>query len=359
LKSATGSGKSFTTASLVENFKRNVDKETIKVLISVPNPALVSQLEKDFKEYGVAFSYSGWTGAKKYQNTEIVIVNDGMLRSKTSDKSWFDDIDLVIVDECHRLDPTSKIYKIISKIKTPNKFALTGTLPPNIYNYWKLVGLFGPVLYEKNSKDLRDEKVLTDLSVKIIKLIHPKKTLPKKVSKTSEDWNPLINYLNELDFIYNSDDRNSLIQKIVSKLNDNTLILVNHLDHGSKIFDKLSLIDNKKVFFIKGEVELDDRETIQNLMENANDIICVAMSSIFATGINIKNIHNIIFACGGKSFVRIVQGIGRGLSLHENKDKLIVFDIADNSEYSERHLEKRQSIYTAECMNWKLVDMIL
>ena len=105
---------------------------------------------------------------------------------------------------------------------------------------------------------------------------------------------------------------------------------------------------DKQVFFVKGEVEVEERDRIKKVMEDNSNVICIAMSSIFSTGINIKNIHMIVFAAGGKSSIRTIQSIGRGLRLHDSKDRLSIIDLADNLKYGERHVEKRKEIYTQE-----------
>jgi superfamily II DNA or RNA helicase len=357
IKSATGSGKSFCVASLIENFWRNRPSRKFKALIVVPGISLVSQLVGDFENYGVNFSYSAWTGTVKLQDSDVVIVNTENLVSKIKDNPWVFDVDLLIVDECHRVTTTSKISKVVAKFKTPNKFGFTGTLPKDKYESWKIIGTFGPLLFEKNSKELRDENILTDVSVKMVKLIHPEHTIPKKSKK--KDKSPTDDYLAELNFIYNSKKRNEIIKKLANKLTNNTLILVNHLEHGDLLEKELESLIDKKIIYIKGDVDLQNRmDSIQN-MENENNIVCIAMSSIFSTGINIKNIHNIIFVSGGKSFIRIVQGIGRGLRLHESKDKLIIVDVFDNLTYSSGHASERQRIYDDEQIPWNEKEIIL
>jgi superfamily II DNA or RNA helicase len=357
IKSATGSGKSFCVASLVENFWRNRQTRTFKTLIVVPGISLVSQLAGDFENYGVNFTYSAWTGTIKLTDSDIVIVNAENLISKIKENPWVYDVDLLIVDECHRVTTTSKIGKVISKIKTPHKFGFTGTLPKDKYETWKIIGTFGPVLFEKNSKDLRDENILTDVSVKMVKLIHPESTIPKKSKK--KDKSPTEDYLAELNFIYNSKKRNEIIKKIASKLKNNTLVLVNHIEHGDALEKELKALPDKQIIYIKGDVDLQNRlDSIQN-METDDNIVCVAMSSIFSTGINIKNLHNIIFVSGGKSFIRIVQGIGRGLRLHENKRSLVIIDICDNLKYSEDHAVERKTIYDDEQIPWSEREIIL
>lgn len=357
VKSATGSGKSFCVASLIENFWRNRKSRSFKALVIVPGISLASQLVGDFSDYNVNFTYSKWTGASKLEDTDVVIVNSENLTSKVKDNPWIYDVDLLIVDECHRVTTTSKLSKIIPKFKTPNRFGFTGTFPKDVYETWKIIGTFGPLLFEKNSKDLRDEKILTDVSVKMIKLIHPEMNKPKKSKK--KDKTPTEDYNNELSFIYNSSSRNNIIKKLAKGLSNNTLILVNHLEHGDILYENLNSLEGKEVLYIKGDVDIQNRlEGIQN-METSDNIICIAMSSIFSTGVNIKNLHNIIFTAGGKSFIRIVQGIGRGLRLHENKQSLRILDINDNLKYSESHSQQRKDIYDEEKIPWSEKEIIL
>jgi superfamily II DNA or RNA helicase len=212
-------------------------------------------------------------------------------------------------------------------------------------------------LFEKNSKDLRDENILTDVRVKMLKLMHPDHKIPKKSKK--KDKSPTEDYNNELNYIYNSTERNELIKKLASKLNNNTLILVNHLEHGDALMNTIQSTPDKNVIYIKGDVDLESRMQSIVDMEQKNNMICIAMSSIFSTGINIKNLHNIIFVSGGKSFIRIVQGIGRGLRLHENKEKLVIIDIYDNLKYSQDHATERKSIYDDEQIIWNEKEIII
>jgi superfamily II DNA or RNA helicase len=121
----------------------------------------------------------------------------------------------------------------------------------------------------------------------------------------------------------------------------------------------MATIPNKEAYFICGEMPVEERQDIIHKMEEQNDIIVVAMASIFSTGINIKNLHYILFIAGGKSFIRIVQGIGRGLRLHENKNFLTIIDVYDNLEYSEQHAEERKLIYDDEQIEWKEIEVIL
>jgi len=336
---ATGAGKSLAQALLIENYLRNFDRPNFKCLVIVPGLSLVEQLQKDFKEYEVTFTYSGWTGDNPLQDTQVVICNTQNLNSKFLENDWLIDVDLLITDEAHGVNSDSNLSKIINKIHTPNKFGFTGTLSDKLIDRWKTIGIFGPVIYEKSSKELRDENFLSNVEVHVIKLLHQN---PHKFK-----------YKQELEYLYENEKRNQLIGKLVDKLENNILIMVNHLNHGDNLLSVLSDRFCGRVFFVKGEMAVEERLKIIQMMEDRNDIICIAMSSIFSTGINIKNLPNILFVGLGKSYIRVVQSIGRGLRLHENKHKLRIFDVCDNTRYSTSHAEYRQNIYSDEEIQWK------
>lgn len=342
---ATGAGKSLAQALLIENYMRNVPCGTFKCLIVVPGLSLVNQLQGDFDDYGVTFTYSGWSGGTELQDTQVVICNSENLNAQFSDNPWILDVNLLICDEAHKNTKDSLLPKMIKKIRTPNKFGFTGTLSDDKEDQWKTIGTFGPVIYEKKSKELRDEEYLSDVDINVIQLNH----FPIKRFK----------YKDELEYLYKHEKRNKIIGKLANTVSGNVLIMVNHLDHGDNLLSALSSRSDKMVYFVKGEMEVEQRKEIIDLMEKNDNIICIAMSSIFSTGINIKNLPNIIFAGLGKSFIRVVQSIGRGLRLHDNKMKLRIFDMMDNMKYSFAHALHRQSIYDKEEIPWKIKEVSL
>lgn len=345
----TGAGKTFTTAALIENYYRNSNnKLTFKCIVIVPDLTLVEQTYNEFLSCGISYKITKWTGSHKPDLTSnVVICNIGILQSQFEDNDWVKFVDLLIVDECHKIKPDNKISKIITKIKTHNRYGFTGTLPEEQIDKWSIIGKFGPVIYEKSSFELRVEDFLVNVEVKGIN-INYSSAVPKILDNE---------YRNELDFIYKSNFRNNLIKNLCSRLANNTLVLVNHIEHGEIIYNTLSELTDRQVYFIRGEVEVEEREKIKREMELNNNIVCVAISAIFSTGVNIKNLHNIIFAAGGKSFIRTVQSIGRGLRKHENKDRLIILDLADNLKYGNAHSTKRQSIYTREKIKYSIKDV--
>jgi len=348
IKLGTGGGKTLTIASLLMSLYSNNPK--VKILILVPDLGLVNQTYNDFIEYNVLFKFTRWTGKIKPDLTaNCIIANRGILQSQFDDNDWIKYIDVLVVDECHTIKKSNKVSKMVNKIHTFNKFGLTGTLPDDKPEQWNVIGKLGKVIYDKDSYQLRLESYLTNVDIKIINISYKDK--PLVVSGNN-------NFKAELDFIYTNNFRNNVIKNICSKFNNNSLILVNHLAHGDALFDDLSQIDNKKVYFVKGEVDVEERDKIKKIMETNNDVICIAMSSIFSTGVNIKNIHMIMFASGGKSFIRTIQSIGRGLRLHESKNKLIIIDLADKLKYGTRHSDKRKEIYKSEKINFNITDIV-
>jgi superfamily II DNA or RNA helicase len=342
---ATSAGKSLAQALLIENYTRNVSNDTFKCLIVVPGLSLVNQLQGDFEDYGVTFTYSGWTGGTEPQDTQVVICNSENLLSQFTDNPWILSVNLLITDECHKISADNQISKIINKIHTPNKFGFTGTLSDKPIDQWKTIGTFGSVIYEKKSKELRDEGYISDVEITSLQLNHPK---TKKFK-----------YKDELEYLYKHEKRNQIIAKLSDALIGNTLIMVNHLDHGDQLLHIVRSRSDKRVFFVKGEMEVEERKKIIDMMEKNDNIICIAMASIFSTGINIKNLPNIIFAGLGKSFIRVVQSIGRGLRLHDNKSKLRIIDVSDNLKYSYSHALHRQEIYDKEQIVWRSKEIAI
>ena len=348
IKLGTGGGKTLTIASLLMSLYE--DNPKLKILIIVPDLGLVNQTYNDFDEYNVKFKFTRWTGKIKPDLTaNCIIANRGILQSKFEDNDWIKYVDTLVVDECHTIKKSNKISKMVNQITTNNKFGLTGTLPDNKPDEWNILGKLGKVIYDKDSYELRLESYLTSVDVKVINISYNDK--PLYISGNN-------NFKTELDFIYTNKFRNNVINNICNKFNNNSLILVNHLAHGDALYDKLSQSKDKQIFFVKGEVEVETRDQIKKIMETNSNVICIAMSSIFSTGINIKNIHMIMFASGGKSFIRTIQSIGRGLRLHESKNKLLIIDICDQLKYGIRHGDKREEIYKSEKINFTTTQIV-
>ena len=342
---ATGGGKTFIIANLVYIVSQLISKQE-KILIIVPDIGLVEQTYKDFVSYNFPIEQvTKWTGNNELNlNARVIIANLGILQSEKSDLSWFKEVGMLIVDECHKLRKGNKVCKLIDKIPTLRRFGFTGTLPEGEIDKWNINNNLGPVIYKKTTTELREDvgdKYIANAQALAVYLEYDR--VPDYTSIAASQ-----RYLFELDFIHNSEFRNKVIKSVVGKLNNNCLILVDHIAHGDVLYKTLSDLQNKRVYFIQGSVEIEDRQKIQQMMEAQNNIVCVAISKIFSTGISIKNIHYIMFAAGGKSKIKVLQSIGRGLRTHKDKDLLVLIDIVDNLVYGKKHYKKRKEFYEIE-----------
>ena len=343
---ATAGGKTLTIASLIQSvFETN---KSMKCLLIVPDLGLVNQTHSDFKEYGVSFLHSKWTGNDSLNlGSNVIIANMGILQSAKSDVSWSSHVDMVIVDEVHKLRKTNKINKVLRGIRTPHRFGFTGTMPEEKIDQWNIIGLIGPILFEKNSYQLRQDDYISPVVAQVLKLEYASQ--PEKGKK----GDPTDGYRKEHDFIIESTFRNNIISKLSNNFSNNALILIDYIRHGEELYDCIKKeCPDKIVYFIQGEVEVSQRDTIKKIIENKNNVVCIAISKIFSTGVNIKNLHYIVFAGGGKAKIKILQSIGRGLRKHESKDKLTIVDIADQLKYGYQHMVKRMTFYKKEKINY-------
>ena len=347
---ATAGGKTLTIASLIQSVHKTDTK--MKCLIVVPDLMLVNQTYNDFIEYKVGFSFSRWTGSHKLTlGTNVVIANAGILQSSKTDLSWIDHIDMLVVDEVHKLRKGNKINKVLKNIQTNHRFGFTGTLPESQEDCWNITGKIGPILYEKNSYQLRSEKYIANAEAVIIKLEYS--SPPRHFLRRATD--PGERYRKESEFLRANQFRNNTLATIVSNFTNNGLLLVDYIEHG-KILEQHFKIKcpHKQVYFIRGDVAVEDRDKIKKLIESSKDIVCVAISKIFSTGISINNLHYICFAGGGKAKIKILQSIGRGLRKHKDKKKVVIIDVADQLYYGKKHMDKRLSIYKEENLNYAI-----
>lgn len=388
----TGGGKTLLMALLQQSFYK-LGKQTC--LVALP-AHLVIQTSKDFISYGIPETdIALWDKDNEFEIKPIVIASYKMLQAKLSSfkhltvrkqkenetvndysehleqykdkekirlKTWkkaknqytkkLNEIDLILLDEVHTLRKNNKLNSIISLFDTKHKFGFTGTLPEDKLDEWNIIGKIGPILENISSYELRQQGHLSDVLAQIIRINYknPIMTAPGKL--------PTSAYIEECEWIYNNTYRNNIIVHFASKFTNNCLIIVDRLAHGSLLYELLTnKLPDKKVYWIRGEVENEDREAVRKLMESENNIVCVAMSKIFSTGINISNLHYIIFAQGGKAKITLIQSIGRGLRLHENKNRLIIIDLADILHYGIEHVEIRLKHYEKEKIQYELRDI--
>jgi len=342
---ATGGGKTLIIANLVYAALHQIEP-TEKILIVVPDLGLVSQTYKDFTSYNFPIEIvSKWTGNTELDpNARVIIANMGILQSKSSDISWFSKVGLLVVDECHKLRRGNKVCKLLDKVPTLRRIGFTGTLPENNIDTWNINNFIGPVIFKKTTTELRAAaggEYIANAQCLAIKLDYDFKPDYTAVSSGQR-------YLLELDYIHNSKFRNKVIKQLAHNFKNNCLILIDHIAHGDNLYKELSTLTDKQVYFIQGSVEVEERRRVQEIMEQHNNVVCIAISKIFSTGISIKNIHYIVFAAGGKSKIKTLQSIGRGLRVHENKDILTLVDIVDDLIYGIKHYDKRKEFYDLE-----------
>ena len=349
---ATAGGKTLIIASLLETIhKQHIDN--LQALVIVPDLGLVNQTYDDFNDYSVSFTHTKWTGNNTpVLGSNVIIANLGILQSKNTDTSFLEHFDVVIVDEVHKLRRGNKVNKLINKIHTPHKFGFTGTLPEDQVDQWNILGKIGPVLLTKTSKALSEEKYVTPAKVIMLQMHYNSQpeapTDPSQVAAA---------YRKEMEFIMRNKFRNETIAKLSETVPNNMLIIIDYIEHGELLEEIISQQCDKKVYFIRGEVDVEERDRVKKIMEDNKDVICIAISKIFSTGINIKNLHYIMFASGGKAKIKIVQSIGRGLRLHTDKKEVIIFDIGDSLRYGLRHMDKRLTLYRKEQFSYGIREI--
>jgi superfamily II DNA or RNA helicase len=346
LVSPTSSGKTLISYSITRYY---VNKG-LKVLIVCPTTSLIEQAHKDFLDYGwdcddlVHKVYSG-----RAKTTDKPVMISTYQSIYNLEKSYFEYFDVVIIDECHQSTAKS-IQGILHKMcDAKYRFGLTGTTQPEKVHIWTLEGLFGPVYKVIGTQELMERGSIAKLQIKILILEHNSKKF-----ETYED---------ELQYIIGNEKRNNFIKNLALDLKGNTLILFSRVDtHGRILYDLInSSTDNeRKIFFVYGGVDTEQRETIREITEKENNAIIVASYGVFSTGISIKNLHNLIFASPSKSKIRNLQSIGRVLRKSNTKNKAILYDIADDisnnnrKNYTLTHLIERVKIYNEENFNYQI-----
>ena len=292
---ATAGGKTLTMASLLEFYYKNYSKN-FRCLIIVPDLGLTNQTKNDFEEYKTSFSTSKWTGKDKLNlSTNVIVSNLGILQSSKQDISWIEHIDLLIIDEVHKLRRGNKVNKILKKVKTSNRFGFTGTLPPDNLDKWNIFGKIGPLLYFPQNFHIILYYCYIFLEVfehfewSLNFLLELNYNTPS--TEIYHGTNSNAYYIQENEFIRHSDYRNNLIAKLCNKLDNNGLILVDYIEHGELLLEALqATCKNKDVYFIQGSVDTEQRKDIQDYMEAQKNVVVIAISKIFSTGINIKNL---------------------------------------------------------------------
>jgi len=358
LLSPTASGKSLIIYLL---FRQLLDYQNLKGLIIVPTTSLVEQLYSDFADYS---SHNGflvedavhriYQGKDKVSDKPLFISTWQSLY--TMPPEYFEQFDYIIGDEAHLFKAQSLTTIMTSANKTKYRIGLTGTLDGTKTHKLVLEGLFGPVEKVITTKELIDNKQLSDFQIKCLVLKHS-----EEISESMKN----ATYQEEIEYLISNKNRNRFIRNLAISLGTNTLILYQMVEkHGQILYnDIFEKANGRKVFFIHGNVDTDDREEVRRIMEKENDAIVVASFGTFSTGINIRNLHNIIFASPSKSRIRNLQSIGRGLRQSEGKEMATLYDIADDLRYKKhmnftlQHFVERVKIYNEEKFPFKIYNI--
>ena len=349
LISPTASGKSLMIYSIVRYFV-GLNK---KILLVVPTTSLVEQMFKDFQDYGwdaENHCHRIYAGRERVNTNEVTITTWQSVYQL--DRKFFEEYDVVIGDEAH-LFKSKSLVSIMDKLHHAKyRYGFTGTLDGTQTHKWVLEGLFGPSYKVTQTKKLIDEGHLATLDIQCLVL----KYKPQKFD-TYED---------EIQFLISHEKRNNLITNLALDLKGNTLILYSRVEtHGAVLFDKINknASDKRKIFFVHGGVDAEDREQVRSITEQENDAIIVASYGTFSTGINIKNLHNVIFASPSKSRIRNLQSIGRVLRKGKSKVRAKLYDIADDlstrsrKNYTLNHFIERVKIYVQEQFNYEITSV--
>ena len=361
LVSPTASGKSFIIYSLIRYYSHLIKEDVNnRILLIVPTTSLVEQMYTDFQSYGWNVKkychrlYSGYSN----QTDKKVLISTWQSLYKLP-KEYFKQFGCVFGDEAH-LFKSKSLTEIMTKlVDCKYRIGLTGTLDGAHTHKLVLEGLFGAVNKVTTTKKLMDKKQLSNLAVRCLILKHSEANA-KIVSKGK--------YQDEIDYLVSSKARNNFIRNLALKIKGNTLVLFQLVEkHGKELFKIINekAEENRKVFYIYGGVETEEREKARAIVENENDAIIVASYGTFSTGINIKNLHNIIFASPSKSRIRNLQSIGRGLRLGDNKVNATLYDIADDLNYKSKenytlkHFQERINIYNEEEFDYEIHNINL
>jgi superfamily II DNA or RNA helicase len=329
---ATGAGKTLMTAALsksVEHLGRS--------LVIVPNKSLVTQTEADYinlgldvgvyfgdrKDYGKTHTICTW------QSLNNLFKNTADAGEETLDEFFFEDIACVIVDEVHMAKADvlkTMLTGVFSNI--PIRWGLTGTIPKDKMDQVSLLVSLGPVIGKLSAKELQDRGVLAQCHVNIVQL---------------KDKVEFTNYQSELKHLLEDSNRLDTIAALIDKVNltGNTLVLVDRVNAGKEIVSRLGT----NAVFVNGGTSLSDRKDEYDEVATSDDKIIVATYGVAAVGINIPRIFNLVLIEPGKSFVRVIQSIGRGIRKAEDKEHVQIWDVTSSCKFAKRHLTQRKAFY--------------
>jgi superfamily II DNA or RNA helicase len=355
LLSPTASGKSLIIYNLIR-YHQHLNR---KQLIIVPTTSLVEQMYGDFQDYATA---NDWAvsenchriyGGKEKSNEYPVTISTWQSIYKFP-KSWFDKFDVIYGDEAHLFKAKSLTTILDKCVNAKYRIGTTGTLDGSKTHKLVLEGIFGQVKKVITTKKLMESKQVADLKIIAMVLDYPE--VDRKTVKG-------MSYQEEMDWLVSNHKRNLVIRNLSTTQKGNTLVLFQFVEkHGKVLHDMITKkCTGRKIFFVFGGTDTETREQIRSITEKEEDAIIIASYGTFSTGINIRNLHNIVFASPSKSRIRNLQSIGRGLRKGDNKVSCNLFDIGDDLQwkskknYTLNHMVERIKIYNEENFNYKLV----
>jgi superfamily II DNA or RNA helicase len=356
LLSPTASGKSLIIYLLLRHYQPLVDG---KILIIVPTVNLVQQLYSDFGEYSYDDTWDVreqahmvYQGQSKGSDKQILISTWESIYKLGID--YFGQFDVVIGDEAHGFKANSLTSIMQKCYNAKYRIGTTGTLDGTKTHKLVLEGLFGKVYKVTSTAELMEKGTLAQMMINCLMLHYPEDICKKMKGAKYED---------EVSFLVENEARNKFIRNLTVSMKGNTLVLYKLVGrHGKLLYESIKekVGQNRKVFFISGQVPAEDRENFRKITESQDNAIIVASYGTFSTGVNIRNLHNIIFASPYKSRIKVLQSLGRGLRKGEIKDKLELFDISDVLQYKAyknhtlKHFMHRMEIYNSEKFDYKL-----
>jgi len=361
LLSPTSSGKSFIIYHLIRYYLENHDK---KILIIVPTTSLVNQMYGDFadySEYDENFNNQDechriYSGQDKVSHQRVIISTWQSIYKMGP--NYFQEFGMVIGDEAHTFKAKSLVAIMSKCTEAQYRIGTTGTIGEDSkVNRMVLEGNFGIVHRVITTKKLIEDGTISDLDIKIMVLQYDDAT--KQSTKN-------LKYQEEIDYIVANKKRNQFISNLALDQEGNTLVLFNLVNkHGKPLHEMISSLahEKRKIFYVSGETDADTREEVRHIVEKENDAIIVASLGVFSTGVNIKRLHNIIFAAPSKSQIKVLQSIGRGLRKSGDGMECTLYDIVDDlswkqhKNYTLKHAAQRIKIYTQEHFNYSIYNL--
>ena len=346
LISPTGSGKSLMIYAITR-YHTEYERST---LIIVPTTSLVEQMYKDFIDYSWdadTYCHKIYAGKDLLSQKQVIISTWQSIYKLP--KTWFEKFDVVVGDEAHQFKSKSLVSIMTKLYDTKYRYGFTGTLDGTQTHKWVLEGLFGPSYKIINTKELQEKGYLAKLNIKVLLLKHDPITFDT--------------YQDEIEYLIGHEKRNKFIKNLSWDLKGNTLILYSRVaTHGEVLYDIINKVE-RKIFFVHGGVDVEERESVRQITEKEDNAIIIASFGTFSTGINIKNLHNVIFASPSKSRIRTLQSIGRVLRKSKDKLNATLFDIADDCKkgskqnYTLNHLIERIKYYNEEKFSYEIIQI--